>query len=492
MDYTNQPLGLRVQTQIPLNVKEYKESENALKNLGTNNNLAYTYEKGLIVYCILEGTRYEWKEMSIGETGLLPTNFVYPDNIITFGIDYSNKSYNFVFRPSNSPLEKINEGNGIGIIIRGRNSANYGNIGLNAIDLSYNSTSSVIVGATGLSSFTSGDRTTASGLFSNATCSDSIASGDFSNASNNNTRASGDASHAEGEDTEASGTASHSEGQNSLASGDVSHSQNLNTTASGVASHSEGDQTIASGDASHAEGFQTNAIGKYSHAGGNNNDANSYCETAVGIFGTAPAGNAMSWIGTDRLYNIGNGLNAGVLSNAFTLLKNGLATLPSVTNALITAGSGKSIVTKEFLFANIDGSETKIINGTNTTVTGNGTVATPYNINVVTKVKNIGYFTGFDVASSAGSLTVGGDITLAVATVIIIDSVVEVTLANAMDNLNYYVRTFIESLSTNTNDDDDICTPVFKKISTTKFSLTFREMESIVQNLKIHVEVVQI
>lgn len=108
MDYTNKALGLRVQTQIPLNVKAYKESENDLKNLGLNNNLAFTYEKGLIVYCIEEGTRYEWKEMEVGDVGLLPSNFTYPPNIITFGIDYSNKEYNFVLYGRTIPV--INPG----------------------------------------------------------------------------------------------------------------------------------------------------------------------------------------------------------------------------------------------------------------------------------------------------------------------------------------------------------------------------------------------
>ena len=96
MDYTNQPLGRRVQTQIPLDVKTYAQSEAALKNLGVNNNLAFTYIKGLIVYCVQEGTRYEWKEMTPDDIGLLDNNFIYPNNIVTFGIDYSNKEYNFV------------------------------------------------------------------------------------------------------------------------------------------------------------------------------------------------------------------------------------------------------------------------------------------------------------------------------------------------------------------------------------------------------------
>jgi hypothetical protein len=36
-------------------------------------------------------------------------------------------------------------------------------------------------------------------------------------------------------------------------------------------------------------------------------------------------------------------------SNALELLKNGLMALPSVTNALILAGSVKSLVTREYL-----------------------------------------------------------------------------------------------------------------------------------------------
>lgn len=108
MDYTNKALGLRTQTQIPLNVKEYIESEEVLKNLGPGNNLAFVYEKGLIVYCIQEGTRWEWKEVSDEEVGLLDENFIYPDNIITFGIDYSNKAYNFIKVENSNNLDQNN------------------------------------------------------------------------------------------------------------------------------------------------------------------------------------------------------------------------------------------------------------------------------------------------------------------------------------------------------------------------------------------------
>lgn len=97
MDYSNILGGLRVQTQIPLDAKSYIESEEDLKDLGPSDNLAFVYYKGLVVYTILEGTRWEWKEVIDGEenTGLLPIDYVYPEEVFTFGIDYSFKSYNF-------------------------------------------------------------------------------------------------------------------------------------------------------------------------------------------------------------------------------------------------------------------------------------------------------------------------------------------------------------------------------------------------------------
>ncbi len=96
-DYNNILTGLRVQTQIPLDVKQYSQSEAVLSDLGIGNNLAYTYTQGLVVYCIEEGSRWEWREVKIGEenTGLLNEDFTYPDGLITFNIDYSNKVFNF-------------------------------------------------------------------------------------------------------------------------------------------------------------------------------------------------------------------------------------------------------------------------------------------------------------------------------------------------------------------------------------------------------------
>lgn len=98
-DFSNIPTGLKVPSQIPLDVKEYCLNEATLAYLGPSNNLAFTYHDGLRVYCLEEKTIWEWREITTepADSGLIATgDFTYPNNSpITFGVDYSNKTYNF-------------------------------------------------------------------------------------------------------------------------------------------------------------------------------------------------------------------------------------------------------------------------------------------------------------------------------------------------------------------------------------------------------------
>lgn len=89
------PTGLRVPAQIPLDAKVYKLSEADLANLGPGYNLAYTYYKGMSAYCAQEQTRWEWREKGVGQVGLIVGDFTYPSGLTIFGINYSNKVYNF-------------------------------------------------------------------------------------------------------------------------------------------------------------------------------------------------------------------------------------------------------------------------------------------------------------------------------------------------------------------------------------------------------------
>lgn len=114
MDYSNIPTGLNVPSQIPLNIKEYVLNETELSNLGTGNNKAFTYHDQMKVVCIEEKKEYIWREVVNGEPeGLITNGFTYPADLPeTFGIDYSNKTYNFFLKEELSDVVIKNIGSG--------------------------------------------------------------------------------------------------------------------------------------------------------------------------------------------------------------------------------------------------------------------------------------------------------------------------------------------------------------------------------------------
>lgn len=110
-------------------------------------------------------------------------------------------------------------------------------------------------------------------------------------------------------------------------------------------------------------------------------------------------------------------------------------------------------------------------------------------------VKNVGWFSGLDI-SVGGTINypVNGDIVSAQSFVLAgqnNEQFILVTLQNPMSNTNYYVRTYAESQG-DIRADNDINGIVFKPINTTSFQLGMKESASGVQNLKIHIEVVQL
>ena len=180
----------------------------------------------------------------------------------------------------------------------GRDPAYYGDIGDEAIDLSYSNGASATRGATGL----------------------------YSVAQGPNTEASGSASTAMGNETIASGTASTAMGSLTVASGGVSTALGFNTEASGLYSVAMGSFTEASGGSSFAMGSSSIASGSSSISLGNNTKAESFASTAIGRYNVG-GGNPGSWVSTDPLFEIGNGTSDGSRSNAFTVFKDGDATL---------------------------------------------------------------------------------------------------------------------------------------------------------------------
>lgn len=110
-------------------------------------------------------------------------------------------------------------------------------------------------------------------------------------------------------------------------------------------------------------------------------------------------------------------------------------------------------------------------------------------------VKNTGWFSGLDI-SVGGTIDypVGGNIVSAQSFVLSgqnSEQFILVTMQNAMTNTNYFVRSFAESQG-DIRADNDINGIVFKPISTTTFQIGIKESAAGVQNLKIHLEVVQL
>ena len=109
--------------------------------------------------------------------------------------------------------------------------SHYGNIGSNAVDLSYSSSSSTTRGATGSYSFAMGVYTTASGNGSTAMGNDTEASGNGSIAIGVSTKASGNSSTAIGDNTTASDFGSLVIGQFNLSGATVTNSATQFNTA---------------------------------------------------------------------------------------------------------------------------------------------------------------------------------------------------------------------------------------------------------------------
>jgi len=179
-------------------------------------------------------------------------------------------------------LEQLDEGDGVGWRLAGRNPNFYGNIGFNAVDLSLTLTSSDVRGATG----------------------------SYSMASGSSTIASGSSSTAMGRATEAAGSSSTALGRDTKALGNVSTAIGFETRASGIVSTAIGLQSIASGGVSTAMGANTVALSGY--------------ETVIGRYNTLYTPNSTTdFSSIDRLFVIGNGTSTNNRSNALTLLKNG-------------------------------------------------------------------------------------------------------------------------------------------------------------------------
>lgn len=256
-------------------------------------------------FIIVDGTLYVGHEgvwVSLGASSLSGTidTLTYWDSSSTLGsvtlgsgLSFSGGTLSTTGSPSG--LEALNEGNGIGYRLIGRDPVNHGNIGLNAIDLSY-SPSPDSKGATGNYSFSVGFNTRSDGSSSTAIGSYTGAYGDYS--------------------------VSSGYGGGVFAFAGFSHGYN------NYVSHSHG---VAFGSSSQS-------VALFSFVTGPGNTSNSMYETVVGAFATIATGqDASNYVTTDELYKIGNGVDAGNRSDALTIYKNAVQKIGGITGTALEA-----------------------------------------------------------------------------------------------------------------------------------------------------------
>ena len=170
--------------------------------------------------------------------------------------------------------------------------------------------------------------------------------GYYSAAFGLNAKASGNYSMASGLNTTASGNYSIAFGVYSTAAGWASMAAGVGTTTSGNAAVALGEYASASGSNAVALGLNASASGDCSTASGYYTTAPAYCSFAIGVANTGlnasgGASSASTWVPTDPLFEIGNGITswsngnptASGPSDAFVVYKNGNVTASGVITA---------------------------------------------------------------------------------------------------------------------------------------------------------------
>ena len=104
-------------------------------------------------------------------------------------------------------------------------------------------------------------------------------------------------------------------------------------------------------------GLSNKTLGAYTTvSGGISNSAHSYGEWVGGIFGTEyvlkDLTSKTARFVEDRIFNIGVGVDVNNRKDGFTVLKSGVASLPTSSEPLISAATNKAITTKEYTDAN--------------------------------------------------------------------------------------------------------------------------------------------
>ena len=355
------PKGFNVPKQVRLDSVTGVQNELTLKNLGPGNNLAFKYYEGVKVYCKDEKKEYIWRQVVGSETGLLTTHFVYPTYPSIDGVDYSGKSFNFFLvtnngTSANGSETKINSGTNTTVT------------GLGTIASPYviNSTDTVANGSE--TKINEGDNITITGNGTQST--PYIINADLTDLGiiktvNNEV---------------ISPTQSLSIINNELTGKVLVTKEYVQSIIPATADGSEtklnpGDNITITGSGTISNPYIINSISNagsvYINPGdnieiiGNGTVENPYVITSIGTNTTYSAGTGVSLIGTT--------FNNTAPDQVVSLTQGGATTITGTYPNFTISSTG----------ATADGSETKLTASTNITITGLGTIASPYVISSV-------------------------------------------------------------------------------------------------------------
>lgn len=191
---------------------------------------------------------------------------------------------------------------------------------------------------TGNYSFASGYNTKATGFYAAAMGTNTIAAATGGTALGNQSQSNGDYSLsggstaiAWGRNAIAFGNQAAAYGDNAVAFGINTISQGYQSFATGNTNYANGDNsvstgiaTVADGNNSFTSGADTHASGYMSFAGGASTYAKAYNGFTVGMYNDItdnPPGNLKAL--NDRIFQVGNGLDASSRSNALTIIRSG-------------------------------------------------------------------------------------------------------------------------------------------------------------------------
>ena len=240
--------------------------------------------------------------------------------------------------------ELIDEGNGDGLVIAGRIAANYGNVGLNAVDLGFSNSASSTAGATGANSTLSG------GLNNATSATNSTISGGYTNTDSGYTlnTISGGGNNTISVYTTAATTISGGKGNTASASYSTVSGGYDNTASGSYAVVAGGGGNQATGDqATISGGYSNEAHGGYTSVGGGNVNTASgeystvsggYDNTASGGYGANISGGQFNTASGDYFPTIGGGNNNTASGYTASTVSGGNGNTASGYGSTVTGG----------------------------------------------------------------------------------------------------------------------------------------------------------